>query len=62
MSKEHALTFDFPAQSLMAANKQGLTCGDKFVIEPSQGTLEPGKFVELKITLSAGTSPSFYEG
>ena len=62
MSKEHSLTYDFPTQSSMAANKQGLTCGDKFIIEPFQGTLEPGKFIELKITLSAGLSPSFYEG
>lgn len=46
----------------MVPARQGLTCGDKFLIEPFQGTLEPTKFVELKITLSAGVSPSFYEG
>lgn len=62
MSKDHSLTFDFPTQSTMTANRQTLTCGDKFVIEPFQGTLEPSKFVELKVTLSAGSSPSFYEG
>lgn len=39
MSKDHSLNFDFPTQSSMAANRQGLTCGDKFVIEPFQGTL-----------------------
>ena len=32
MSKDHALTYDFPTQSALAVNKQGLTCGDKFVI------------------------------
>ena len=62
MSKDHSLTYDFPTQSSMAANRQGLTCGDKFIIEPFQGTLEPKKFVELKLTLSACSSPSFYEG
>lgn len=60
MSKDHSLNFDFPTQSSLAANKQGLTCGDKFIIEPFQGTLEPNKFVELKITLSTSISPSFY--
>ena len=62
MSQDHSLTFDFPTQSSMNANRQGLTCGDKFSIEPYQGTLEPSKFVELKLTLVAGVSPSFYEG
>lgn len=62
MSKDHSLNYDFPTQSSMAPNRQGLTCGDKFTIEPYQGTLEPNKFVELKITLSAASSPSFYEG
>ena len=32
MSKDHALTYDFPTQSALAVNKQGLTCGDKFII------------------------------
>lgn len=60
MSKDHSLNYDFPTQSSLASNRQGLTCGDKFTIEPYQGTLEPNKFVELKITLSAASSPSFY--
>ncbi len=37
MSKQHGLTFEFPTQNNL--NRQGLTCGDKFVIEPSSGTL-----------------------
>ena len=32
MSKDHSLTYDFPTLSSMAANRQGLTCGDKFTI------------------------------
>ncbi len=39
MSKEHALNFDFPTQSSLNSNKFSLTCGDKFNIEPSSGTL-----------------------
>ena len=38
-SQDHSLTFDFPTLSSMSANRQGLTCGDKFTIEPYQGTL-----------------------
>jgi len=45
MSKEHSLSFDFPTQSNVNNNKLSLTCGDKFVIEPFQGTLEPNKFL-----------------
>lgn len=37
MSKTNSLAFDFPSQSNI--QKMGLTCGDKFVIEPSNGTL-----------------------
>lgn len=62
MSKDHSLNYDFPTQSNQNPSKQGLTCGDKFTIEPFQGSLEPGKFIELKVTLVAGNSPSFYEG
>lgn len=62
MSKENSLGYDFPTQSNVNLSKLGLTCGDKFNIEPFQGSLEPGKFIELKITLQAGESPSFYEG
>ena len=62
MSKDRSLNYDFPTQSNNNINKQGLTCGDKFTIEPSQGTLEPQKFIELKITLIANESPSFYQG
>jgi hypothetical protein len=39
MSKDHALTYDFPTQSNINPSKQGLTCGDKFAIEPCQGSL-----------------------
>jgi hypothetical protein len=38
MSKDRSLTFDFPTQSNLN-HKIGLTCGDKFTIEPFQGTL-----------------------
>lgn len=37
MSKDKGLTFDFNSQS--SNSKMGLTCGDKFAIEPSVGTL-----------------------
>jgi hypothetical protein len=60
MSKENSLTFDFPTQNNLT--KQGLTCGDKFLIEPSSGTLETSSFVELKLTLISSKNPSFYEG
>jgi len=39
MSKERSLNYDFPTQSTNNINKPGLTCGDKFTIEPSQGVL-----------------------
>lgn len=39
MSKDHSLNYDFPTQSSLTSNRQGLTCGDKFTIEPYQGTL-----------------------
>lgn len=60
MSKENGLTFEFPTQ--INPSRQGLTCGDKFVIEPSSGQLEPSSFVELKLTLTSSKNPSFYEG
>lgn len=37
MSKDKSLSFDFNSQS--SNSKMGLTCGDKFVIEPSAGSL-----------------------
>lgn len=40
----------------------GLTCGDKFIIEPSAGSLEPNSFLEIKLTLSSTSQPSTYEG
>lgn len=43
MSKDKALTFDFNSQ--VQNSKMGLTCGDKFAIEPSIGTLEPNSFL-----------------
>jgi hypothetical protein len=60
MSKENGLTYEFPTQ--VNANRQGLTCGDKFVIEPAVGSLEPNSFVELKLTLTSSKNPSFYGG
>ena len=36
--------------------------GDEFLIEPINGELEPGSFVELKLTLTAASTPSVYEG
>lgn len=45
MSKDHSLAFDFPTQSNINTVKQGLTCGDRFAIEPCQGNLDPGKFI-----------------
>ena len=32
------------------------------MIEPSSGEILPGEFLELKITLTADTIPSCYEG
>lgn len=43
MSKDKSLTFDFNMQ--LSNMKMGLTCGDKFTIEPSVGTLEPNSFL-----------------
>ena len=34
--------------------------GDTFEIMPSNGTLDPGSFIELKLTLLASTEPSEY--
>ena len=39
MAKDHSLNYDFPTQTSLNTNKQGLTCGDKFTIEPAQGSL-----------------------
>jgi len=39
MSKERSLTYDFPTQNQVNINKPGLTCADKFTIEPAQGVL-----------------------
>lgn len=36
--------------------------GDEFLIEPILGELEPGSFIELKLTLTAASTPSVYEG
>ena len=36
--------------------------GDTFEINPSSGSIEPEKFIELKLTLTASTEPSVYEG
>ena len=60
MSKENGLTYEFPTQTNLS--RQGLTCGDKFIIEPAAGSLEPNSFVELKLTLTSSKNPSFYEG
>ena len=58
MSKTHALNFDFTSYN----SKNGLTCGDKFSIEPNTGTLEADSFLELKLTLTASSQPNAYEG
>lgn len=60
MSKDKALSFDFNSQG--SNSKMGLTCGDKFAIEPSIGTLEPNSFLEIKLTLTSTSHPSTYEG
>lgn len=60
MSKTHALNFDFASQ--LNHSKNGLTCGDKFSIEPNSGTLEPNNFLEIKLTLTSVSQPSTYEG
>lgn len=60
MSKTNALTYDFPSQANI--QKMGLTCGDKFLIEPSSGTLDPNSFSELKLTLTTINHPTNYEG
>ena len=62
MSKEHSLNFDFPSQTANNMAKLGLTCGDKFLIEPANGILEPESFMELKLTLTSTKNPSIYEG
>ena len=62
MSNEQSLNFDFPTQSQTNFSKMGLTCGDKFIIEPSSGNLEPNSFVELKLTLTSNDHPTIYEG
>jgi hypothetical protein len=62
LSKNTTLNFDFPTQSTSQVNKPGLTCGDEFLIEPSSGEIVAGKFIELKITLTAAKTPSVYEG
>lgn len=60
MSKDKALSFDFNVQN--PHSKMGLTCGDKFSIQPSVGTLEPNSFLEIKLTLTSISHPSTYEG
>lgn len=46
MSKENSLTFDFPTQTTINTTaKLGLTCGDKFIIQPASGTLDPDSFI-----------------
>ena len=61
LSPTSSLNFDFPEQNI-AEGKNSFTCGDKCVIEPNNGEIQPNEFVELKITLTADSSPSCYEG
>jgi len=37
-------------------------CGDEFIIEPLNGNLECGSFIELKLTLIPAKEPSVYQG
>ena len=60
MSKDKSLSFDFNPQ--VQNSKTTLTCGDKFLIEPSSGTVEANNFLEIKLTLISVRQPSIYEG
>lgn len=63
LSTEKKFKYDFGSSEFnMSNNKPGLCCGDEFLIEPIQGELEPGSFIELKLTLTAASTPSVYEG
>ncbi|CAK79907.1 unnamed protein product, partial (macronuclear) [Paramecium tetraurelia] len=62
-SADRKFTFDFGvSQFTLSNNRPGLCCGDEFLIEPIQGELEPQSFIELKLTLTAASTPSVYEG
>lgn len=62
-SADKKFTFDFGvSQFTLSNNRPGLCCGDEFLIEPIQGELEALSFIELKLTLTAASTPSVYEG
>ena len=63
LSTEKKFNYDFGSSYFaLSNNKPGLCCGDEFLIEPILGELEPGSFVDLKLTLTASSAPSVYEG
>ncbi|KAM3137891.1 hypothetical protein pb186bvf_009972 [Paramecium bursaria] len=61
-SNDRKFNYDFGSQLKLSSYEQGLCCGDEFVIDPSQGEVEPQSFIELKLTLTSATTPSVYEG
>ncbi|EAR97146.2 MSP (major sperm protein) domain protein (macronuclear) [Tetrahymena thermophila SB210] len=62
LSNNEKLSFDFTYGFSLQTKAPGLICEDKFSIEPSQGRLNPGEFIELKLTLEAALQPSIYSG
>ncbi|EGR32899.1 hypothetical protein IMG5_067400 [Ichthyophthirius multifiliis] len=63
LNENQKLNFDFGSSSFaLTQNKPGLMCGDKCIIEPIQGVLEPKSFIELKLALACSYDPSVYEG
>ena len=63
LSTVKRFTYDFGLSYFaLSNNKPGLCCGDELLIETINGELEPGSFTEIKLTMTAGRSPSVYEG
>lgn len=63
LSNQKKFSYDFGSSYFaLSNNRPGLCCGDEFLIEPINGEIEPGQFVELKLTLTAASTPSVYEG
>jgi hypothetical protein len=54
MSTTNKLVFSFQNTRLI--------CKDSMTINPSQGELNAGEFIEIKVTLTSNYYPSFYEG
>lgn len=42
--------------------KTGLICSDILNLEPLEGNLDPGQFIEIKLSLISNVLPSIYEG